>query len=1491
MWLDHNGNFWLFGGYGTDSVGGASNELNDFWEFSPATNEWTWMGGLSTFKTPSNLLGVYGTLGIPAASNFPGARYLSSSWTDTNGNLWLFGGYGDGAALSPGGELNDFWEFSPSTLQWTWMGGSTRTNTLGVYGTMGVPSAANNPGGRHESVQWIDSNGNFWLLGGVGFDSVTPSEDGTLNDLWEFSPSTNEWTWMGGNSVDSPNAGYPGIYGSVGVPATTNIPGSRYSSVGWTDSSGNLWLFGGSGFDSTGHNGELNDLWEYTPSSNEWTWISGSVTDHSGDYNCSDNGTICGQVGIFGTLDSPAAGNTPGGITSSSGWVDSTGNFWLFGGAGFDSAGNFGDQNVLWEYLMPQAQPAATPAFSLATGTYTTAQTVTISDATPGAAIYFTTNGSTPTPASTLYSGSITLASSETLKAIATAAGYSSSPVAVASYTIVQTPAITWAAPTPISYGTPLSATQLNATSTVAGTFNYSSAAGTVLTAGQQTLTVTFTPTDTTDYATAASTVTLTVKQAAPTISWTVPAAIIYGTPLSAPQLNASSSVAGAFSYSPAAGTILTAGPQTLTATFTPTDTIDYTTVTSTVTLTVIQATPAITWTTPAAITYPTALSATQLNATSTVTGSFTYSPAAGTVLSVGQQTLTATFVPTDNVDYTTASAIVTLTVNPTPGFAPSSENFSAVNIGNASPVQTLTYTFGAAVTLGSTAVLTQGATGLDFTNAGTGNCKASTAYIAGQTCTINVTFTPKYAGTRLGAAVLYDGNGNAIATGLLQGTGVGPQVNFLPGTQTSLGSGFGDPWGMAVDGSGNVYVADFYNNAVYEMPAVNGKIPNSPTTRMLGSGFGGPRGVAVDSVGNVYVADTSNGEVKEMLAVNGSIPASPTILVIGPNFNFSTGTGFNDPIGVTVDPNGNVFVVDGNEAGSGAQPSVYEILAVNGSIPPSPTIVTLYTGVLHPNGIAVDNSGDVYFADPVNNAVYQMLAVNGRIPASPALVTLATGFNSPIGLAIDGSGNLYVGDTGNNAVKELLAVNGSIPAVPVIETLVTAFGQPYGLAVNGAGNVFVADGINSSTGVSYGVWELDYADAPSQIFATTAVGSTSSDSPHIVSVENVGNAALSFPIPSSGSNPSIAANFTLNSGGASACPLVKAGASAAGTLAAGASCILPVSFSPTVAGALSGSLVLTDNNLNAPATAYSKQSIALSGTSTIPVPSFTLAISPASLSITQGASGTSTITVSDKNGFTGKVTLAVSGLPSGVTAAFATNPTAGTSVLKFTTSSSATTGAFTVTVKGTSGALSATTTLALTVNPAPTFIMGASPASLTVAQGASGKSTITVVNQNGFTGKVTLAASGLPSGVTAAFGTNPTTGTSILTLTASSTAATGTATVTIKGTSGSLTASTTVALTISCTPTTIVPYISVNGGSSWTEESSVTVNSPSTGVDLGPQPSSGGSWSWTGPSGYKSTSRQISGIPLTVGTDSYLATYTNASGCKSTDTFTITVK
>src|SRR5580658_3427448 len=138
------------------------------------------------------------------------------------------------------------------------MSGSSSSNNLnGVYGALGVPSAGNVPPPRVESVSWTDSSGNLWLFGG----SAAASEGNAsihFNDLWEFVPPTNEWVWMSG--YDQTVAG---VYGSLRVPAAGNVPGSREEAIGWIDSSGNLWLFGGWGYDANDTLGVLDDLWEF----------------------------------------------------------------------------------------------------------------------------------------------------------------------------------------------------------------------------------------------------------------------------------------------------------------------------------------------------------------------------------------------------------------------------------------------------------------------------------------------------------------------------------------------------------------------------------------------------------------------------------------------------------------------------------------------------------------------------------------------------------------------------------------------------------------------------------------------------------------------------------------------------------------------------------------------------------------------------------------------------------------------------------------------------------------------------------------------------------------------------------------------------------------------------------------------------------------------------------------------------------------------------
>jgi len=105
--------------------------------------QWVWQGGFSTV----NASGVYGTQGAASASNVPGARFSASSWTDSSGNFWLFGGSGYDST-GGAGYLNDLWQYSPSTGLWTWVSGGNGDNASGLYGTQGTASASNEPGAR-----------------------------------------------------------------------------------------------------------------------------------------------------------------------------------------------------------------------------------------------------------------------------------------------------------------------------------------------------------------------------------------------------------------------------------------------------------------------------------------------------------------------------------------------------------------------------------------------------------------------------------------------------------------------------------------------------------------------------------------------------------------------------------------------------------------------------------------------------------------------------------------------------------------------------------------------------------------------------------------------------------------------------------------------------------------------------------------------------------------------------------------------------------------------------------------------------------------------------------------------------------------------------------------------------------------------------------------------------------------------------------------------
>ena len=257
----------LFGGTGYQG-NDVYGYLNDLWRYDPDSDLWTWVSGSQW----AGQFGVYGTKGVAAAANIPGGRDRSVSWIDSAGNLWLFGGYGvEGSPVLELGHLNDLWRYNPVTKRWTWMSGSDTSEQAGVYGTKGVAAAANVPGARMTAFPGQTAQ---VTCGCSGATAIQSRHSGHLNDLWRYDPATNRWTWMSGSNT----AAQSGIYGTKGVAAAANVPGARQSSISWTDSAGDLWLFGGVGYDSAAILAYLNDLWRYDPDTNQWTWMSGSKT-------------------------------------------------------------------------------------------------------------------------------------------------------------------------------------------------------------------------------------------------------------------------------------------------------------------------------------------------------------------------------------------------------------------------------------------------------------------------------------------------------------------------------------------------------------------------------------------------------------------------------------------------------------------------------------------------------------------------------------------------------------------------------------------------------------------------------------------------------------------------------------------------------------------------------------------------------------------------------------------------------------------------------------------------------------------------------------------------------------------------------------------------------------------------------------------------------------------------------------------------------------
>lgn len=319
-WITPNNHLWLYGGLLNTASGNQQQlELNDdLWQFDPSINEWAWMGA---FGSGANEAPVYGKLGVPDSSNMPGGREEGNcSWTDNNGNLWFFGAWD--VNFNSYNDLWKY-DVATGIWTWMSGSQNLNDNGQYGFQGEPLNGNRNYPAARSTNFFWKDTAGNFWLSGGTQAGGTTFANDYFYQDTWEFNPNNLDWTWVTGPrgndrtssgvdcQFDSTNLygahyenratwkhcddliityngfndwknivptndmwgykistnewvklnewGSTGNYGTQGVASPLNYPPTRLGGVGFTESDGSLWLFGG----QTGTGLFYNDLWKY----------------------------------------------------------------------------------------------------------------------------------------------------------------------------------------------------------------------------------------------------------------------------------------------------------------------------------------------------------------------------------------------------------------------------------------------------------------------------------------------------------------------------------------------------------------------------------------------------------------------------------------------------------------------------------------------------------------------------------------------------------------------------------------------------------------------------------------------------------------------------------------------------------------------------------------------------------------------------------------------------------------------------------------------------------------------------------------------------------------------------------------------------------------------------------------------------------------------------------------------------------------------------
>jgi hypothetical protein len=722
--------------------------------------------------------------------------------------------------------------------------------------------------------------------------------------------------------------------------------------------------------------------------------------------------------------------------------------------------------------------------------------------------------------------------------------------------------------------------------------------------------------------------------------------------------------------------------------------------------------------------------------------------------------------------------------------------------VGSSSPSQNVLITLQSATAISSIIVPAAQNGVQEFTVGTVTGCSVSgSVNISGTVCTVPITFSPQYPGLRTGMLTINNA-GAVVGTAGLTGVGLGPEVAITPGAlNMSIGGGVygvtatpqsvttaalsvsNNFSALAIDGSGNMYIADNINCLAYKVNLQTNQIvviagnytfaagavtPSTTPIPALGSNTC-PIAIAVDGAGNVFIVD-ANIAVNDAGTYNSAYPgvveevsaATGEIVIVAGNPNSSlTATTTPQPAlsvaiqavnSLTTDAAGNLYISDFfNNLVEKVTPDGNIVVVAGGGGPGGPfTTPQLATNVSlnGPTGMVVDASGNLYISDQ-NISLIEMVNAAGQIstvaggggsaPSTTPQPALNIAISAPGELAVDGAGNLYIADIFNyeieqvNLTGQLVVVAGggaTVPTATVQSSLAAHLGAIQGVEVDGAGNIYIADGQNIGNGDNM-IEKVGTLPAPLN-FPFTNVGSSSP--PQSLNLTNIGNQSLTL------SSVSVAADYPLQTTGS--CTVT---ASSGQTLPSSNNCGLTYVFDPNNGGVLDEAAIVTDNNLNA---VNAQQTLSLTGTATggtLATPTVTVTLSPSS--ITTAEALTATIGVSEGSGspmVTGSVTLT-----GGAYTSPAAQLVSGTVQINVPVGSLAA-GTYPLTVTYVPDAnssatyLNATGTAPVTVVPASFTISGTM---ITVASGATtgNTSTITVTPAGWFSGTISLTCAIAP--------------------------------------------------------------------------------------------------------------------------------------------------